>query len=333
MKAGTSEWIVRLYERAIGACRTENERNSVHIALGNRITPGELKQLATHAGVSSALYGSTSSEKRSLRSGVGIRLRRLAFTHVDLENPFIHRSRQVLKPIVGAREVSHTQHWLSNQTALCEMAGNEDIQPFMRAKRAPGVLLYTDGESRSVKTLTIVFSPKSQRPGMPVSTFLQLFNAATTDVALVANNRSRGFQDGISGLSGDFTSSCLKLQDMLEASEYARTTTMGVSAGGLPSIVGAYLIAADACLAAGAVFSNDTLLGLLASLATTGSREPAVTLLFSGEHVRDRESAHRFAEVCGNSRLMELPGREHNCLYELLKAGRLARVIEESLGT
>ncbi len=303
--------MLEAYDRQLRELRTINQLNRVHIAYGNTVTPLEVLDLYT-------------------------KLFRLPHHQM----PELHPECQM-----SAEEVRRSaREWIKSAMLDLKPVGKSYLEPFLRRDIRKGLLFYSDGRPASGKSLLVTFAGANERLMMPIATFLQNINAATTDVLYLSDPSRAAYRHGLPGLAGRLQDIAAPLADLVDIAAYRRRVAIGVSAGGLPAVIGALAMKMDAVLGCGAPhpdrFDGGAIGGLkmaelLADLRA-GSTGTKIFLAYGDDEAKDKAAAEALAKCVDPALELEVSfdGKkvQHNVLYPLSMNGSLPGFLNRLLG-
>jgi hypothetical protein len=319
--------MIELYTRLTRCCSSENQFNKVHIALENRMTPLEAAELCA------ALRGSRSARlpSRARRGPVRLALR--------LFRPF-RRRHAATRPETDAAPSTHSKAWISKLWKKMALAGGQPAA-FVRRRLHHGVSRFEGQGRRDRKTLLICFSGNAHRVMMPWPVFLQHIDVKRADVVYLRTVKNRGYRSGIRGLADDLAESIDALERLVECRTYRKVSVMGTSGGGLPAILAALRLGADAVLAAGPNSPADerwTELSdgrggaeLFRRFAGAQVRLPDIHLVYGAFAKKDKESARAIASCVPVKSVTKVPETGHAALFPLVERGKFRKLLRRTV--
>lgn len=300
--------LLETYNGLLSRAKTVNELNRINIAFGNTMTPQEVVDLE------GALFtpGHVAPQLREDR----------VFSDAEL--------------MAAARE------WIEKAFAHLRLLGKADAEPFLRRDLRRSMTLYTDGGPANGKTLVVAFPGANNRLMMPVATLLQALDAPKVDIVLIRDPTHAAYFSGLEDFADSRDALFDALPSYLNFAAYARVSSLGVSAGGLPALLLASRLGLAAVLACGADSPLDPRLqkkgGGAAAAALRSAAESNhrthVAIAFGAQHAEDREAATEIGGILGVEPLeITNADREvkHNVLFPLAKEGRLSSFLAEHL--
>ena len=298
--------MLEVYDKIVAECQTLNQLGQRHLSIELTLTPAEMVEL-----------------QRQL----------VPNRYWDLHCSNTHLEREAMRAASTA--------WLSRLRVLHDCSGKSRPEPFLREELLRSVTRYSDGKGRAGKWLVITFCGAAYRAMMSSATYLQLFDAATTDVVMVRDYYRKGFRRGVTELSNSIEETFARLPVMLDASSYAGVSIVGTSGGAVASLQYAMATGAHAAVAAGPSPPYDPARRLrdgrlpaqvLQSLAERRPL-PRMALLYGRESL-DRPAAEAVAAIVPVT-LFEITAPDqkvgHNALWPLLLQGRLGDFLAEHL--
>lgn len=301
--------LLETYYQHLSQVRSINSINQINIAYGNTMTPQEVVDLE------GALFapGHVVPKLREDR----------AFSDAELK--------------AVARE------WIEDAFAHLRLVGKTEAEPFLRRDLRKSVTLYTDGGPASGKTLVVAFPGANNRLMMPVATLLQALDASKVDIVLIRDPTHSAYFEGLEDFADSRDGLFDALPSYLTFAAYARVSSLGVSAGGLPALLLASRLGLTAVLACGADSPLDRRLqergGAAAAAAlrsvAESSHRPHIAIAFGAQQPEDRDAATEIGGILGVEPL-EISNAErdvkHNVLIPLAEEGRLSSFLAEHLG-
>jgi hypothetical protein len=301
--------MLEYYDKLISRARSINDVNYMHVAFGNTITPAEAIFLCENLFAPGV---HTAPELRQERT----------FTEDEL--------------IKTARE------WADTLLTDLRNIGKPDPEPFQRKDLRKSVTLYSDGAPRAGKSLLITLPGANFRLMMPMPTFLQNIDAATTDVMIIRDGTRSSYTAGLEGLASSVATLGEGIKSLLPVHEYDRIVGLGVSAGGLPIILLALQLQMEAAMGcgAGSPFHKKWFgtpvdpAAILRQAAKDGFSNKLLTA-YGAQSPADRTSA---VDIAGCLRVrpvevaIEGMSVKHNILYPLSTRGELPAFLSQHLG-
>lgn len=298
------------YDSLIAKCTTLNQVNRAHITLSNIITPDEAMLLWRSLfkdGIHAGPPPSPSS----------------AFSAEDLRQ--------------AARE------WINKQRLDLAASGKDGIEPFLRRILHENATLFTDGRPRDAKTLVVALTGANYRMMMPVPTFLQNLDASTTDLVIIRDGMRHGYRKGVAGLADSVEDLADRLPDWLEMSSYRRVCGLGISAGGLPTLLVGLRLGIPNLLLVGPSGPSDArwarpghpaIADTVRAAGADGTRR-RIVIAYGAQCEEDREGAREIADLI-DVRIVEVSDPfepvGHPALHPLAARGKLAAFLHEHLG-
>ncbi len=192
------------YNRLVGQCRTLNQANQLHIALGNSMTPAEVVYLE------STLFVPGEHTEPMLDPGSRFSIEEL-------------------------RE--HARDWIRRRHRDVLAAGKADPEPFLRRDLRKNATLFGDGNTPGDKILMLALPGANHLMMTTIPTFLQNLDASRVDVVVVRDGTRTKYLEGLAELADSLEELADKLPDWLGFSKYRRVVGVGVSAGSLPVLL------------------------------------------------------------------------------------------------
>lgn len=302
--------LLDLYDTRIVEAGSLNEVNQMHIALANSLTPTEIV----------FLHGNLFTSKHKppkLRPGCRFTLEQLK-----------EAGRQ----------------WIDQHRAVLAEIGKPRIELFRRYELHDAVVLFSTDRKSPRRNLVVSLTGANQRLMMPISTYLQNFDGKTTDILYVRDSSRLGYRGGIPNLAGDMTEIGAALTQLIDFAPYRRKVAVGVSAGGLPSLVMALRLGLDAVLVCGGSspergqFEEPGKPRFPDRLRAWRAGSPATRVVvgYGAQDEKDEVAAAEIAACVEGAEVerIALDGVEvkHNFVYKLSAAGLLPAFMTEKLG-
>lgn len=312
-----------LLRRVEQRCRTRNELRCIQIAVENRFTPQQVRQLLDHDWEPVTRYCRYRESMDRWYRSLWLRLGR-------------PRAQKLAN---WSRAVDRAA-WLASCAALYRMAPDGEPQPFKRLRIARDLMLYSGGGGREGKTLLICFTGNSRRLMMPTSLLLQSLPADRVDVALLRDPSREAYRDGLTGLGGSLGELFVSLAERLRVDRYARSAALGTSAGGLPAVLAGLGMELNAAMSVGGNGVDDPRWrrvnprALIEIYRARARSETAVHLVHGGDYPVDTARAANVASILP-ARLWPITSDTtrvgHNALYPLLERGELSHFLDATL--
>lgn len=193
-----------VYNRLIGQCRTLNQVNQLHIALGNSMTPGEVVYLKDTVFVPGEHPEPALHPERK-------------FTMEELRDNARDWARRLFRDVASARKVTP--------------------EPFLRRDLHKSATLFTDGAPPTDKILLLALPGANHQMMTSVPTFLQNLDAGRVDMVIIRDGTRTRYLAGIEGLADSIEAFGDLLPEWLGFARYRRVAGIGVSAGSLPVLL------------------------------------------------------------------------------------------------
>lgn len=230
--------------------------------------------------------------------------------------------------------------WINESVRHLRLMNKHEAEPFLRRDLRQSVTLYTAGGATSDKTLVVAFPGANNRLMMPVCALLQALDAARVDIVLIRDPTHSGFFNGLEGLADTRAGVFDALPSFLNFDAYRQVSSLGVSRGGLPSLLLALRLSLHSALVCGAGEPSDQRYGdigggeMAEALRSGRGTSSRVTLAFGAQDNDDRRAATQLADTLGIEAL-EISNAAgnvgHNLLFELAKEGRLPSFLRDRL--
>lgn len=300
--------MLEVYDRLIADCETLNQLSQRHIWLELTMTPSEVDELYRQLVLEEFYWQGQPSNH--------------------------HLGRDTIRAAV--------QDWLVRMRGFLDTCGKPRPEPFLREELLRSITRYSDQQGRDGKWLVITLCGAVFRPMMAAATYLQLFDATTTDVVLVRDYHRKGFRRGVTGLSESSEATFELLPKLLHASEYAGVSVVGTSGGAVAALQYAIATGANAVVAAGPSppfdperrLPDGRLPGEVLQTLAAQRTPPPIALLYGRESM-DRAAAEAIAELVPVT-LFEIADPDetvgHNAFLPLLRRGELGGFLSERLG-
>ncbi len=301
--------ILEVYTGFVARCPTINQLNSVHIALDATITPLEIAEL--HA----QLVDSSTYWDEARHGNTRVDPQRLRNTSCD---------------------------WVKGRQLMCNMSLKRRPEPFHREEMLPTITRFSNAEGPHGKWLVVVVCGNTFTPMVPTPAFLQALDARRVDMVLMRDFNRQGFRQGVGGISDDILSSMERLPRILDFAAYDAVSFVGISGGGMPSLIFGIGTGARSVVYVGGNAPTDprwnasdgtNARDLLLELAE-GKAVPQIKLIF-GRESKDRPAAEAIAALFPAT-LVEVTDEQldvgHNSLHPLLLRGRLSAFLNKQIG-
>lgn len=255
---------------------------------------------------------------------------------------FEHLARAIEASGVDVPPVCHA--WIAHTRQLLQF-GAADMRPFVRQPVAPGATLYAAAPGVPThwrRTLVVAFAGDAHRLMLPIAAFLQYLDPARHELLLLFDGSRSMFLRGIAAVGPDFGSMLAWIEAQRRARAAARTIALGTSAGGLAAVWTALALGLDRAVSIGGTTPVEVaerhqtldldLSGFDDAIRRWGGRGPEVAYVHGEQCERDRRK--------GESLVARLPVTlvpvprfaQHNVIFETLRRGTLAALIDLLLG-
>ncbi len=313
----------RLYDRLFVQCTTQNQVNQLHIALENRMTPDEARELALH-------IEQTYTPRPLLRRAQWVQTqasRRLA------------KSRWRSSPrVVYRHELEmHALQWADGTVRQLEQAGSQPGASMSRVWTRGGATLYQSAAEPS-GTLLVIFAGNGRGVMMPTQLFLRFVSFFGADVLKIESPRGTAYSEGVRGFSVDFPTTVDWLADYVRDRGSPDVVMLGCSGGALPALLAALQLQVASVLAAGTGAFKVAELGgpegledLVAAYAACSGSRPRITLVYGDGAPNDAVVADQVSSAIADVDLVEVPDSGHACLYPLVGRGELRALLARAL--
>lgn len=301
--------LLETYNGLVSQSRSLNDIHRINIAFGNTMTPQEVVEL-----------------EESLFVG--------DYTLPPMRDDRTFSDRELM---VAARE------WIEQTLTHLKLMRKAEAEPFLRRDVRKSVTLYSDGGDPDDKTLIIALPGANHRLMMPIPSLLQALPADRADVLFIRDGTRSGYRQGLEGLASSIDTLGPAIPRIIDISRYRRLAGLGVSAGGLPSLLLGLQMGSGAVLVCGGGSPNDprwvrpgqALPADTLRAAAERGIDAKLTIAFGTHSDPDRASARDICACLGIEPL-EVSSRSeevrHNILHPLALDGLLPAFLADRLG-
>jgi hypothetical protein len=252
--------------------------------------------------------------------------------HIELENICTPRE------LAGIAELSRRwrfpkagRRWLERLRRLSPEVFDTPPRPYERRALDRQIFFYGDPKfAPGGRGLLIGFTGGARRLLLPIPIILQFIDPAAWDVLLVSRKAGhRSYLQGFEGISEDFPGLVAHIERLFGSKGYAKTVTLGTSAGGFPAVWAARLLGALRGISA--CGSLPKRLPADAMREKAADRRPDLCFVYGAEYRPDADAARAMHELYGG-RLFPIPDADTHAIFKiLLRRNKYSGFIEEML--
>ncbi len=229
--------------------------------------------------------------------------------------------------------------WLEKLKGLHDLSGKPDPEPYLRRELTKTVILFSDGRPPDGKTLLVCFCGTGHRPMMPAMTFIQCLDASRTDFALLRDLPFQAFIKGLAPLADTLDGLQKVLPKMLRFQSYRRIVVLGISGGGIASMLSALHWDSPVAISVGPnrptsprwTRESGEHAGIDLQRARKSSKTERLIVLYGAQSPRDKVAAEALSEFVPVE-LVEVSDPQspvhHNALYPILRQGYLPEFLD-----
>lgn len=229
------------------------------------------------------------------------------------------------------------------RTIIWQQLRDRQPERYRRSVIAPDITLLSDPDHPpSGKTLILGWTGRGGRLGLPVVSFVQLLPSRLFDIVVLRDPLRVGYTRGIEGYADGQFALVSRLRTDFSFDRYARVVSLGASAGGMPALRAAHLLATERGVSLCGLF-HWHIPGLLGGanvadapaydvLCACRNPSPARLIGVYGElNERDRRHVDILASRCKVERYAVPAISDHSVLFELLKVGKAQAFLKHVL--
>lgn len=342
--------MIKAFHTLAARARTINKLNRIRVAFENLLTPLDLAEFSSAPDLADLGVGLPAGRPpavvRSMASGAATPVSNLSpGSGPRPDQAVFSEEEQLAKQAVLSTFVSH-EAWCNSLAELCSKSGKAQPEPFLRRRLRRNISFFSRGGERSHKVLFLCFTNTARRMMMPLPVFLQHLDASLVDVVLLCDPSRNGYMGGAAGGEGGIEGLLDQLDGLFDRRAYRGAVAMGISTGGLPSVLAALRLKLDAVLCVGNGDPCDPgwqALGGLALLQRYAAQVPPpgpnISLLYAADSPLDQSAAQSLSEVLAGTAVIrhiayaaagdKLTG--HVVLLPILEAGNLSDLMRSTV--
>lgn len=314
--------MLKRYIERTGHCKSINQLNQVHIELEKEMTPKEVERL--NAIVNADRFWPV--------------LRRRACYKLFLRT---HHDAWRIK------RIAHTAEWMQQLDYMMKRSRKRSAEAFGRQQINEHMRLFSAGGRKKSKTLVVCFTGGAQRMMMHTPVFLQFFDAKACDILMIQYPRSpefKGYYHGLSGMGNSLEDAFESLTKLIPTEPYAKTVSMGTSAGAVVALRCAVYHQWEAALGVGVSSAEDarwkealgeTLGEAVVREVQQNEGRTELHLMYGVDDERDAGASEEWKTLVPEIRLHPVSDGEkevkHNALFPLVRRGELESFFKEVL--
>ncbi|HXG79344.1 MAG TPA: hypothetical protein VNJ31_08420, partial [Methyloceanibacter sp.] len=107
---------------------------------------------------------------------------------------------------------------------------------------------------KGARSMVVLFSGLTRRPGVPISCFLQSLRDDLYDVLMLQDPKKLHFDSGVPGFGSSFLELARRIEAFAETKGYTEIITYGVSMGGYPALRAGILLGAKRAISIGGTY-------------------------------------------------------------------------------
>ncbi len=325
--------MIKLYNRLIRNCRTENMCNRIHIELENHMTPEQFFKLRNYFSIQPSFSQRFKNVVTKTFPKLGIYygyLKRKSFYLLRTENSTYYNRDK------------YTTAWIQRIDSYMHKMQKDYPEPFIKKRMNRHTWYFTskDGTLKTKdKTLLVCFTGAQYRMMMPLPVFLQSLDANSTDVIYIRYPRPNGYLYGLTGYDQSFEAMLDRLGS-LPLYDYRHVVGMGSSAGTIPSLLLALKYKFNAVMLSGSAGPNDPdwskALGkeveeLIEDFTSNAKNIPLIYLVYGADSKPDAENAAQLQLLLPYAKLLKINKAGHAALKPLIINGEFVDLLANTI--
>ena len=325
--------MIKLYNRLIRNCKSENMHSRIHIELENYMTPEQFFKLKNDFSIQSLF--STHSENRLIQTFHKLHkyfryLKRKSLSFFNAENGTHYNQNK------------YTTAWMQRIDFYMNKIQKDHPEPFIK-KRMDRYTWYFTSKDRTLKTkdktLLVCFTGARSRMMMPLPVFLQSLDASSIDVIYIRYPRLNGYLCGLPGYDNSFVAMLDRLGS-LPFNDYRHVVGMGSSAGTIPSLLLALKYEYNAVMLSGSAGPNDPTwskaLGkeveeYIKNFTSNSKNIPSIYLVYGADSQPDTENAAQLQLLLPDAKLLKINKAGHTALKPLIVNGEFVDLLAKTI--
>jgi len=255
--------------------------------------------------------------------------------HILIENRFAPAEIAAIRSAAREFRNERTRRWLKRLRGMSPTLMKRP-KPFERSRLHRNVIVYRcPHHDRDGKRALIAFPGAARRLGMPIAVFLQCMESEW-DVFLVTRpDQTRSYLDGWNEDAPGIHAITEVVRSVSDLDAYGGVSVIGNSSGGLPAIVAACVIGADAGVSVSGT-AGGTAEGRpskAADVLAAITQFPRLSFTYCAGNEADAASAAFMRRMTGTGDLLPVAAcATHNAAANLLQEGTLPTFLADVLG-
>lgn len=231
--------------------------------------------------------------------------------------------------------------WIKKLHRQQMLANKASPMPFKRRKLFHSTFIYESEDNKASKIALVCFTGNEQRMMMPTPTFLQHIDSNRADVIFLQTRKGQGYRNGILGFGDDLENGLVKLEELLGSMGHGSVATMGVSAGGVATILAGLKIGANVVLSVGSTNPDDVrwhphsdghgAKKLFEKYCHGTNRRPDIYLMHGELSQEDAAANTVISNSIQTKHTFEIKKSNHVVLNHILQQGTLAMLLNNTV--
>ncbi len=331
--------MIKLYNRLVRNCKSENMYNRMHIKLENYMTPEQFDKLKSDFKIYNDI--AEINEKSSLKKIVNRMFPKFYKILVYWKNKIIYSK---IKIDAGSKINfnQHTQKWINRIDNYFKQTNKNYPEPFIKKRINRYTIHFTSKDQTTKtkdKTLLVCFTGNAQRMMMPLAVFLQSLDSKTTDVIYIKNPKEKGYMSGLPGYDKSFEEMLDRLGS-LPFDNYKHVVGMGTSGGAYAILLLSLRYSFDAVMAVGPIGPDDFRLikelgknteNFIEDFTNNTHKLPSIYLVYGANDLKDKDNIYKWKKVLKEVNIIKIDDIGHVALRPLIQNGKFADLLSKTI--
>lgn len=325
--------MIKLYNRLIRNCKSENMHNRIHIELENHMTPEQFFKLKRDFSIKSSFpvyLENVLSEifPKLYRYFRFLKRKSLYFFHTENNANF--------------KQNKYAKAWMQRIDSYMVKIQKNHPESFVK-KRVNHHTWYFTSKDQTIKSkdkiLLVCFTGARSRMMMPLPVFLQSLDANNTDIIYIRYSHPNGYLYGFRGYDQNFEAMLDRLGS-LPFDNYGRVVGLGTSAGSIPSLLLALKYEFDAVMLCGSMGPHDVewskALGkevecFIKDLTRNLKNIPSVYLVYGADSKIDTKNVAQLQPLLPGAKLLKINKAGHSAFEPLINSGQFVGLLAKTI--